>query len=180
MNYQTQNKINELKEMIKNKVDLKTIINEKFGLSPAKKNKWLGVNSEYFTDKELKYLDFQPIIETIEPEPEEEPKQNSLTNSFLVSNIGSLSVQEKTNLILNSDFLDILQKMANDYMAQSIQNKNDLVIPQEFFNLKDVSIKNCRISNKIYNDFTEYAKSKNITITALINYVLSDFLAKNK
>lgn len=178
MNYQTKNKINDLKEMIKNKVELKVIIKEKFAATPSRKNKWLGDNSHHFTEDELNYLEYQPIIDTLEIE--NEPIINTLSNSFLTTNINTLTVQEKTNLILSSDFLDILQRMANDYLSNSIQSKKDLVIPQEYFNLKDISIKNCRISNKIYNDFINLAKSKNITITALLNYVLSDFVEKNK
>lgn len=180
MNYQTEKKIKDLKEMIFNQVSLKTIIKEKFSSAPIKKNNWLKTNSQYFTVQELDYLEYQKNVEIVE-EVEEEPKGTDLiTNSFLSTNLKKLTVSEKSNLILNSDFLDIIQKMANDYIQANIKNKSDLIIPQEFFNLKDISIKNCRISNSIYNDFVELAKSKNITITALINYVLSDFISKNK
>ena len=179
MNYQTKKKIKDLKEMISQQLSLKEIIEKKFSSAPVKKNKWLKTNSQYFTTQELDYLDYQKNIEIVE-EGEEGQGKDLITNSFLNYDLKKLSVPEKSNLILNSDFLEIIQKMANDYIQSSIKNKSDLVIPQEFFNLKDISIKNCRISNSIYNDFVELAKAKNITITALINYVLSDFISKNK
>lgn len=179
MNYQTKIKIKEVKDMISQQLSLKEIIEKKFSSAPIKKNKWLKTNYQYFTVQELNYLEYEKNVEIVE-EVEEGQGTDLITNSFINYDLKKLSIPEKSNLMLNSDFLEIIQKMANDYIKANIKNKSELVIPQEFFNLKDISIKNCRISNSIYNDFVELAKSKNITITALINYVLSDFISKNK
>lgn len=83
MNYQTQNKIESIKEAIKNKENLKEI-DKKFFNSSKKKDVFLNKNCNYFTSSELEYLNYSTTdktedVETIENREVE--KTNELSNN---------------------------------------------------------------------------------------------------
>lgn len=67
MNIQTKKKIDEIKGMIKKKVKVEEIIKEKF-VTIKKKDNWLDKNHEYFTEKELNYLNYAFSPEIVEAE----------------------------------------------------------------------------------------------------------------
>lgn len=67
MNIQTKRKIDEIKGMIKKKTKLEDIIKEKF-VTVKKKDSWLDKNHEHFTERELKYLNYNFSTEIIKAE----------------------------------------------------------------------------------------------------------------
>ena len=67
MNFQTKRKINEIKELIKKETTLDEIIKSKFG-TRKKKDTWLDVNHQHFTEAELKYLNHSFTPEFVEAE----------------------------------------------------------------------------------------------------------------
>lgn len=83
MNYQTKEKIENIKEAIKNKEVLKEIDKKYFG-SNKKKKDFFTKNKEYFTSVELVYLDFsedkkKEDVKTVENR--EVDKTNELSNN---------------------------------------------------------------------------------------------------
>ena len=87
MNYQTELKIKNIKEAIKNKEVLKEIDKKYFG-SNKKKKDFFTKNKEHFTADELVYLDFsedekKEDVKTVENREVEETNElnNQLTKS---------------------------------------------------------------------------------------------------
>ena len=182
LNHQTKEKILAVKELIKENVPLKDIIKSKF-TTKNKKTAWLDKNNMYFSSSELEYLEYIEVLQVEEIDYPEEEKQNNkelAVPSFFNTNLAKLSDKEKTSLLLDNRTLFIIQQMAKDYMDNQSNQSKPLDIDNKYFKLKDITVKNCRISNQIYNDFTNYAKSKDITITVLLNYVLDTFIKSHK
>ena len=180
VNHQTQKKIEEVKDLIAKNTDIKDIIRLKF-TSKKKKDDWLSKQHIHFTNSELEYLEYKEVVDILVEDLEEQQTTLPLNNNFLNVNIGTLTNEEKTNLLLNNDTLAILQKIAQSYIMNTDTSKDIKInIDTKYFKLKDIKIKNCRISDAIYSNFIEYAKTHDITITALLNYVLDDFIKKHK
>lgn len=176
LNSKTKNKIEEVKELIKNKISVKEIIREKFNTHP-KMIKWLDKNNIFFNDTELNYLGYVQSLEIVEEGEENiyHSENNNITvPTLLNSNIKALNDKEKLNLLLSDDTLVLLQILAKK-MNNNVSGEV-LDIPNTYFNLKDIKIKNCRISDDIYSRVVNFAKEKDITITVLLNYILDSFL----
>lgn len=178
LNHQTRKKIEEVKQLIADRVELRDIIKLKF-TTKNKKNTWLKENNQYFTPQELLYLDFSETPELIEVEEVEEKREEKQLPSISFSNISKiekLSTNERMALLLSDETLQALQTLVN---SQSIQNQ-DNQIPIEYLRLNDIKVKNCRISDSIYNNLVEYCNKNNLTITSVLNYIIDTFLKSKK
>lgn len=178
LNHQTRKKIEEVKQLINDRIELKDIIKLKF-TTKNKKNAWLEENKQHFTPQELLYLDFSETPKLVEVEEIEEKREEKQFPSISFSNISKiekLSTNERMALLLSDETLQALQTLVN---TQSVQNQ-ETQIPIEYLRLTDIKVKNCRISDSIYNSLVEYCNQNNLTITSVLNYIIDSFLKSKK
>lgn len=173
LNHQTKEKINQIKKMIANKIDLQQIVKEKFS-SKTKKNSWLDKNNHYFTYDELLYLDYSQTLEIVDIDSEEkiEEKNQNITSLIQIKNIEKLSINERLRLILSDETLTKLQILLNGPQTSNLSNE----IPIEYTKLTDIKIKNCRMSENIYNRLVKHCQKNNLTITSVLNYLIDSYL----
>lgn len=173
LNHQTKKKIEEIKQLISDRVELKEIIRVKFS-TKNKKNTWLKENNQYFTPQELLYLEFVETPEFVEVEEIEEKEEKILPMMSLstVKNIEKLSTNERLALLMSDDTLHALQTL----IKNTHQSNQDFTIPIEYLRLTDIKVKNCRMSESIYNNLVEYCNKNKLTITSVLNYIIDDFL----
>ena len=177
LNHQTKEKIAQIKEMIANGIELKQIIKEKFN-TKAKKNAWLDKNNYYFSYDELIYLDYSQTVEVVEIEEKEEKREENLspvTSLIQANNIEKLSANERLKLLLSDETLRGIQALLSGTQISNLSNE----IPIEYTKLTDIKIKNCRMSESIYNRLVEHCHKNNLTITSVLNYLIDSYL-KNR
>jgi hypothetical protein len=177
LNHQTKEKIAQIKEMIANGIELKQIIKEKFN-TKAKKNAWLDKNNYYFSYDELIYLDYSQTVEVVEIEEKEEKREENLspvTSLIQANNIEKLSANERLKLLLSDETLRGIQALLSGTQTSNLSNE----IPIEYTKLTDIKIKNCRMSESIYNRLVEHCQKNNLTITSVLNYLIDSYL-KNR
>lgn len=178
INHQTKKKIEEVKQLIADRIELKDIIKLKF-TTKNKKNAWLEENKQHFTPQELLYLDFSETPKLVEVEEVEEKREEKQLPSISFSNISKiekLSTNERMALLLSDETLQALQTLINTQVNQTQENQ----IPLEYLRLTDIKVKNCRISDSIYNNLVEYCNKNNLTITSVLNYIIDSFLKSKK
>ena len=192
MNVLTKKKINSIKEKIKNKVELKEIIRVHFGGSRPRLEQWLKEKfSSDFTQEELDYLEYVIIpddvkdeeikpfkeVEQIEIEEVEEVPQNTIATIPTPNQIMMMSRKDRENFLLSNTVIEKLVDLLTNNVK--IAEKEEIVIPDEVRDLKDLKIQNIRISEQIYKDFTNLCKKKGLTITSVINIMFLDFIKKH-
>lgn len=173
LNRQTKKKIDEVKEMILNKIELKEIVKLKFNTT-TKKNTWLKNNKKYFTPQELLYLEFIEVPELIEVE--EENNQINVLSLATVDNIENLTLNQRMSVLMSNETLKAIQSLMNSQVEQTQETQ----IPLEYLRLNDIKVKNCRISDSIYNELVKYCNRNNLTITSVLNYIIDSFLKTKK
>lgn len=90
--------------------------------------------------------------------------------------------QDKVNFLLNDKVLKALFFMTE---GQTIKNEADAALKLSLENVKskyskDIKIKNIRISNELYNHFTEFCNENQMTIISGLSCALEEFLEKYK
>ena len=129
MNYQTKEKIENIKEAIKNKEVLKEIVKKYFG-SNKKKKDFFTKNKEYFTSDELVYLEFSEGEEKEDVETvgnTEVDKTNELSNNQ-TDVVASNFFKDKDNL---KALIEIVQKYRNKAEDAEIIENGVVNIPAE-------------------------------------------------
>lgn len=174
LNHQTKEKIAQIKEMIANEVELRQIIKEKFN-TKAKKNAWLDKNNHHFSYDELIYLDYSQTVEVVEVEEKREENLSPVTSLVQANNIEKLSANERLKLLLSDETLRGIQALLSGTQTSNLSNE----IPIEYTKLTDIKIKNCRMSESIYNRLVEHCHKNNLTITSVLNYLIDSYL-KNR
>lgn len=174
LNHQTKEKIAQIKEMIANEVELRQIIKEKFN-TKAKKNAWLDKNNHHFSYDELIYLDYSQTVEVVEVEEKREENLSPVTSLVQANNIEKLSANERLKLLLSDETLRGIQTLLSGTQMSNLSNE----IPIEYTKLTDIKIKNCRMSESIYNRLVEHCQKNNLTITSVLNYLIDSYL-KNR
>lgn len=174
LNHQTKEKIAQIKEMIANEVEIKQIIKEKFN-TKAKKNAWLDKNNHHFSYDELIYLNYSQTVEVVEVEEKREENISPVTSLVQANNIEKLSANERLKLLLSDETLRGIQTLLSGTQMSNLSNE----IPIEYTKLTDIKIKNCRMSESIYNRLVEHCQKNNLTITSVLNYLIDSYL-KNR
>lgn len=181
--YQTRQKLENIKSWIKEEVDLKEI-NKKFFNTQKKKKDFLETNYIYFSDAELKYLDFE--IPNKKKVSEEIPKINTENEvvSEELSKVTTENTEVSTNL-LNSYFKDktnaeTLIKIIEDYKNKDIKilDPDEIEIPSEVLRLKNDGNINVKANASQYQRIRELAVKNNVAIANFMNFVLWEFLKK--
>lgn len=181
--YQTKQKIENIKSWIEKEVDLKEI-NKKFFNTQNKKDDFLGKNYIYFTDAELKYLDFEiPKKKKVSEEIPKETTENEVVSEEL-QKVSNENMEVSTNL-LNSYFKDktnaeTLIKMIEDYKNKDIKilDPDEIEIPSEVLRLKNNGNINVKANAEQYQRIRELAVKNNVAIANFMNFVLWEFLKK--
>ena len=181
--YQTRQKLENIKSWIEEKVDLKEI-NKKFFNTQKKKKDFLETNYIYFSDAELKYLDFEipakkEIIEeipktTVENKGvSEELQQVTTENTEVSTNLLNNYFKDKTNA-------ETLIKIIEDYKNKDIKilDPDEIEIPSEVLRLKNDGNINVKANASQYQRIRELAVKNNVAIANFMNFVLWEFLKK--
>lgn len=179
INYQTLEKIKNIKNDIGAGKEIKEIIKKYFTNSKNKLHKWLVTNQAQFNGEELKYLEYVIAPEVITEEERDitpKPKENTSivtnTSNIVVSN---LTRKERENIVFSDVIIEKLLKL-----IQGEEEKSLIEIPKELRNLGDLKIQNVRVSAKIYKEFASICKENNVTITDATNLMFTEFIKKYK
>lgn len=179
INYQTLEKIKNIKEDIAAGKEPKEITKKYFTNSKNKLHKWLVTNQAQFNGEELKYLEYVIAPEVITEEERDitpKPKENTSivtnTSNIVVSN---LTRKERENIVFSDIIIEKLLKL-----IQGEEEKSLIEIPKELRNLEDLKIQNVRVSGKIYKEFVSICKENNVTITDATNFMFREFIDKYK
>lgn len=181
--YQTRQKIENIKDWIKREVKLQEIKKQFFN-TKRKKDDFLGANYIYFSDAELKYLEFE--IPQKKGVSEEIPKVN--TENEVVSEELQKVTQENTEVstnLLNNYFKDktnaeTLIKIIEDYKNKDVKllDADEIEIPSEVLRLKNNGNINVKANAEQYQRIRELAVKNNVAIANFMNFVLWEFLKK--
>lgn len=193
IHFKTLEKINNVKEKINNKVDLKNIIKENFGNAKTRYNEWLSKYHSHFNADELKYLNYVIIAEDNVTEDEikvfkeiqdtiiETNQENAILTVPTSSQIALMSRKERENFLLSNLVIEKLVNLLSNpnTNTQEVLKIKD-IIKDEVRHLKDIKQQNLRISEQVYKDFVDICKKNDLTITIAINSLLLDFIHKFK
>ena len=175
MNYQTKEKIENIKESIKNKEVLKEIDKKYFG-SNKKKKDFFTKNKEHFTADELVYLEFSgagekeevKTVENIEVEETNEPT-NKLTNL-------------EANFFKDADNLKALIEIVQKYRSRSedveIIENGIITIPAEAKLKLDRNMA-VKVNGDLYDKIVEMAYKNKVGKGELVTYILWEFYKKH-
>ena len=176
INYQTLEKIKNIKTDIGDGKEIKEIIKKYFTNSKNKLHKWLDINQSHFNGEELAYLEYvinagEVIIEKKDITPAEEERNLIATTNLTIAN---MTRKDRENFLLSDLVIEKLLNLLNNSIKENIE------IPKELRNLQDLKIQNVRVSGKIYKEFVSICKENNVTITDATNLMFTEFINKYK
>lgn len=176
INYQTLEKIKNIKGDIAAGKEPKEITKKYFTNSKNKLHKWLNTNQSHFNGEELAYLEYvinagEVITEKEDITPEEEERNLIATTNLTIAN---MSRKDRENFLLSDIVIEKLLNLLNNSIKENIE------IPKELRNLADLKIQNVRVSGKIYKEFASICKENNVTITDATNLMFTEFINKYK
>ena len=181
--YQTKQKIENIKDWIKREVKLKEIKKQFFN-TKRKKDDFLGTNYIYFSDEELKYLEFEIAQKKVVSE--EIPKVNTENEvvSEELSKVTNENTEVSTNLLSNyfkeKENAETLIKIIEEYKNKDIKllDADEIEIPSEVLRLKNNGNINVKANAEQYQRIRELAVKNNVAIANFMNFVLWEFLKK--
>lgn len=176
INYQTAEKIKNIKNDIGTGKEIKEIVKKYFTNSKNKLHKWLDTNQSHFNGEELAYLEYvinagEVIIEKKDITPAEEERNLIATTNLTIAN---MTRKDRENFLLSDIVIEKLLNLLNNTIKENIE------IPKELRNLQDLKIQNVRVSAKIYKEFASICKENNVTITDATNLMFTEFINKYK
>lgn len=176
INYQTLEKIKNIKEDIAAGKEPKEITKKYFTNSKNKLHKWLDTNQSHFNGEELAYLEYvinagEVIIEKKDITPEEEERNLIATTNLTIAN---MTRKDRENFLLSDIVIEKLLNLLNNSIKENIE------IPKELRNLQDLKIQNVRVSAAIYKEFSNLCRENNVTITDATNLMFTEFINKYK
>jgi hypothetical protein len=176
INYQTLEKIKNIKNDIGAGKEIKEIVKKYFTNSKNKLHKWLNTNQSHFNGEELAYLEYvinagEVIIEKKDITPAEEERNLIATTNLTIAN---MSRKDRENFLLSDIVIEKLLNLLNNTIKENIE------IPKELRNLQDLKIQNVRVSAAIYKVFSNLCRENNVTITDATNLMFQEFIDKYK
>ena len=175
INYQTAEKIKNIKNDIGAGKEIKEIVKKYFTNSKNKLHRWLDNNQSHFNGEELAYLEYvinagEVITEKEDITPEEERNLIATTNLT----IANMSRKDRENFLLSDIVIEKLLNLLNNTIKENIE------IPKELRNQQDLKIQNVRVSAAIYKVFSNLCRENNVTITDATNLMFQEFINKYK
>lgn len=176
INYQTAEKIKNIKNDIGTGKEIKEIVKKYFTNSKNKLHKWLDTNQSYFNGEELAYLEYvinagEVITEKKDITPAEEERNLIATTNLTIAN---MTRKDRENFLLSDIVIEKLLNLLNNTIKENIE------IPKELRNLQDLKIQNVRVSAAIYKVFSNLCRENNVTITDATNLMFQEFIDKYK
>jgi len=176
INYQTAEKIKNIKNDIGAGKEIKEIVKKYFTNSKNKLHRWLDNNQSHFNGEELAYLEYvinagEVITEKEDITPAEEERNLIATTNLTIAN---MSRKDRENFLLSDIVIEKLLNLLNNSIKENIE------IPKELRNLQDLKIQNVRVSAAIYKEFSNLCKENNVTITDATNLMFTEFINKYK
>lgn len=176
INYQTAEKIKNIKNDIGAGKEIKEIVKKYFTNSKNKLHKWLDTNQSHFNGEELAYLEYvinagEVITEKKDITPAEEERNLIATTNLTIAN---MTRKDRENFLLSDIVIEKLLNLLNNTIKENIE------IPKELRNLQDLKIQNVRVSAAIYKVFSNLCRENNVTITDATNLMFQEFIDKYK
>ncbi|PIM74526.1 hypothetical protein [Fusobacterium polymorphum] len=176
INYQTAEKIKNIKNDIGTGKEIKEIVKKYFTNSKNKLHKWLDTNQSHFNGEELAYLEYvinagEVITEKKDITPAEEERNLIATTNLTIAN---MTRKDRENFLLSDIVIEKLLNLLNNTIKENIE------IPKELRNLQDLKIQNVRVSAAIYKVFSNLCRENNVTITDATNLMFQEFIDKYK
>jgi hypothetical protein len=185
LNWQSENKIKNIKTAIENNEDLKEIIKKYWG-SKNKKDLWLDKFKDNFNSAELTYLDY--TVENIEINLSnlvsnlETQETNKITKLDKVETDTNLALPNEFNFFKDKDnlktLIEIVTKYKNNKDMQVIE-AGKIDIPDEIKQIElngNIAVKS---NLQLYDKIKEMAYSNHIGIGQFITFILWDFYKRH-
>lgn len=175
MNYQTELKINNIKEAIKNKEVLKEIDKKYFG-SNKKKKDFFTKNKGHFTADELVYLEFSEAgekeeVKTVENKEIEET--NELNNQLTKSEASFFKDSDNIKALI-----EIVQKYRSRNENMEIIENGIITIPAEAKLKLDRNMA-VKVNGELYDKIVEMSYKNKVGKGELVTYILWEFYKKH-
>lgn len=182
LNWQSKNKIENIKSAIKDNQDLKEIIKKYWG-SKNKKDLWLQKFQDNFNSAELTYLDYTENIET--------NSSNSVSYSEVqeTNKITKLDRQEtaisaEVEFFKDTENLKALVEIVKKYRSQQENNiqilgNGEISIPDEVKTLElngNIAVKS---NLELYDKIKELAYKNHCGIGQFVTFILWDFYKRH-
>lgn len=174
LNWQSKNKIENIKSAIKDNQDLKEIIKKYWG-SKNKKDLWLQKFQDNFNSAELTYLDYTENIEA--------NSASDITNQITkLEKENILALPNEFNFFKDKDnlkaLIEIVTKYKNNQDVQVIE-AGKIDIPDEIKQIElngNIAVKS---NLQLYDKIKEMAYNNHIGIGQFITFILWDFYKRH-
>ena len=195
--YQTRRKIQNVKDCIEAKEDLKEI-EKKYFNTVRKKETFLKANAVYFTTDELEYLDYKTDDEEDKSVTADELTPNIKAEnetSKIVSNNQPTEITEfetgkivSNNLLTNyfniqenaEALIKIIETYKNNHNAEfTVIGEGEINIPSEVLTMKNDGTMSIKTNMEQYQKIRELAFKNNVGIANFMNFVIWEFLKRH-
>ena len=198
--YQTKRKIQNIKDCIEAKEDLKEI-EKKYFNTVRKKETFLKANAVYFTTDELEYLDYK--ADKAENETSKSVTADELTTNIKVENETSKKVSNNqpseitefetgkivsNNLLTNyfniqenaEALIKIIETYKNNHNTEfTVIGEGEINIPSEVLTMKNDGTMSIKTNMEQYQKIRELAFKNNVGIANFMNFVVWEFLKRH-
>ena len=195
--YQTKRKIQNIKDCIEAKEDLKEI-EKKYFNTVRKKETFLKANAVYFSTDELEYLDYKVENETSKSVTADELTPNikaeDETSKKVSNNKPSEITEFETGKIVSNNLLTnyfniqenaealikIIETYKNNHNTEfTVIAEGEINIPSEILTLKNDGTMSIKTNMSQYQKIRELAFKNNVGIANFMNFVIWEFLKRH-
>lgn len=179
LNWQSENKIKNIKTAITEKEDLKEIIKKYWG-SKNKKDLWLEKFGDNFNTDELIYLDYTVTNSTNSVSYTEAQETNKITKL----DKQETAISAEVEFFKDTENLKALVEIVKKYRSQQENNiqilgNGEINIPDEVKKLElngNIAVKS---NLELYDKIKELAYKNHCGIGQFVTFILWDFLKRN-
>ena len=199
--YQTKRKIQNIKDCIEAKEDLKEI-EKKYFNTVRKKETFLKANAVYFSISELEYLDYKLNYKTNDEE-DKSVTADELTQNIKIENETSKKVSNNqpseitefetgkivsNNLLTNyfniqenaEALIKIIETYKNNHNTEfTVIGEGEINIPSEVLTMKNDGTMSIKTNMEQYQKIRELAFKNNVGIANFMNFVVWEFLKRH-
>ena len=189
LNYQTKEKIDNVKKSVQAGEDLKEIIKKYFN-SKNKKDQWLEKYWDNFNADELNFLEFETKNQKEikeEKDPAKDIKEDFSSPSQIKENETLSTINQELSVYFkDSENMQILKQMIEEYKKRI--NEKDFVIleegiidfPSEVLLMKNTGTIGIKSNMEQYEQIKKIAVLNKVNLSVLVNFIFWDFLKKYK
>ena len=176
--YQTKRKIQNVKDCIEAKEDLKEI-EKKYFNTVRKKETFLKANAVYFSTDELEYLDYKTEDETSKKVSNNQPTEiTEFETGKIVSNnllTNYFNIQENAEALIK-----IIETYKNNHNTEfTVIGEGEINIPSEVLTMKNDGTMSIKTNMEQYQKIRELAFKNNVGIANFMNFVVWEFLKRH-